>query len=229
MPRPPSTATTWPVAALQRDLLPLALGEGRRLAGRIPPCDPETAMSALEALRIYHAVLAVLVVAAYASGELGLIHAWLGYAIALVVLVRLGWAATGVPHLGLARFYPRFEGLDLSRAATHPAISRLLLLGIAASLIGATATGIALDRGRSIGMAGVSVSPVPQAHAGPRDSRERKGEHGKPGEEHEGPLSEIHEFLANLLVGLVVLHVAYLLTFKRPLARFMLFLDAPRK
>ena len=35
--------------------------------------------------------------------------------------------------------------------------------------------------------------------------------------------------LANLLVGVVVLHILYLLLFKLPLARFMIFLDAPKK
>lgn len=185
-------------------------------------------MPVMKALRAYHAVLALLVVATYASGELGLIHAWLGYAIALVILARLAWAATGVPQLGLMRFYPRFEGLDLGRALTHPAISRVLLLGIAASLIGVTATGIVMDRGRSIGMSAVSASPATPARADSRELRERKGDHEK-WDKEEGALSEVHEFLANLLVGLVALHVAYLLAFKRPLARFMLFLDAPRK
>ena len=42
-------------------------------------------------------------------------------------------------------------------------------------------------------------------------------------------MSEIHEVLANLLVGLVVLHVVYLLLFKWPLARFMLFVDGSKR
>ena len=45
----------------------------------------------------------------------------------------------------------------------------------------------------------------------------------------EGALSEVHELLANLLVGFVTLHVAYLLLFKWPLARFMLFLDGTKR
>ena len=48
-------------------------------------------------------------------------------------------------------------------------------------------------------------------------------------EDNEGPLSEAHELLANLLIAFVGLHVAYLLLFKLPLARFMLFLDAPKR
>ena len=84
----------------------------------------------------------------WSSGTAG---ARLGYAVAAVILVRLIWATTGVRQLGLSRFYPVFTGLRLNTALTHPAISRALLLGIAISLIGTTATGIMMDRGRAIG------------------------------------------------------------------------------
>lgn len=184
-------------------------------------------MSVMHRLRAYHALLVVLAVAAYATGEMGLIHAWLGYAVALAIVARLVWAATGVPQLGLMRFYPRFAGLKLGNAMTHPAISRALLLGIAAGLIGVTATGIALDRGRSLKLAAVSV--VAEVSAEPRKDQRSKAESRQEREGDEGPLSEVHELLANLLVGLVGLHVAYLLLFKLPLARFMLFLDAPKR
>jgi 3-ketosteroid 9alpha-monooxygenase subunit B len=39
------------------------------------------------------------------------------------------------------RFYPSFEGLKLSNAATHPAITKVFMLGIAISLLAVTATG----------------------------------------------------------------------------------------
>jgi cytochrome b len=183
-------------------------------------------MSQLQWLRAYHAVLACLVAATYLSGEAGLIHALLGYLVALVILGRITAAWTGLPTLGLARFYPSFEGLRLDSAFAHPAISRVLLAGIAVCLIGATATGLALDRGQSIGVAQNPLATV--AHA---ESRER--EHGRTTrftamEEREGgSLGEAHEGLSNALVVLVGLHIAYLLLFKRKLAHFMLFL-APR-
>jgi cytochrome b len=145
----------------------------------------------LRRIRAYHATLAILTVLAFLTGEAGLVHEWLGYGVAAVIAVRLIWATTGVRQLGLMRFYPEFKGLRLDNAATHPAVSRTLLLGIAACLIGVTATGLVLDDGR------------------------------------EGPLEDLHESLGNLLMWLVGAHVAYLLLFKRPLARFMLFLDPP--
>jgi len=87
---------------------------------------------------------------------------------------------------------------------THPAISRTLLAGIAASLIAVTVTGIHLDGGRTLGFG----APALVASA-----------------EHDGGIvGEAHELFANLLVVLVGLHVVYLVTCKRGLARFMLFL-----
>jgi cytochrome b len=47
-------------------------------------------------------------------------------------------------------------------------------------------------------------------------------EHDRDGKENEA-LEEVHETAANLLVLFVVLHVTYLLAFKRPMALFMLF------
>jgi len=187
-------------------------------------------LSTMHRIRAYHAVLVVLAVAAYATGETGLVHAWLGNAVSVVLVGRVLWAVTGVPQLGLMRFYPQFAGLKLGNAMTHPAISRTLLLGIAICLISVSGTGITLDRGRAVGLAaGAAVAvAVAKDSTDKRDgSAQAKGHSER--EAEEGPLSEIHELLANLLVGLVVLHVGYLLVFKRPLARFMLFVEGSKR
>ena len=177
-------------------------------------------MPVMHRLRLYHAALAVLVVLSYLSGEWGIVHAWLGYGVAAVILVRLALAATGAPQLGLMRFYPHFEGLKLDNAFTHPAISRTLLAAIAVCTVGATATGIMMDRGRAIGLAESAV--IAPAYADD-DENGTRGER-----EDEGAAEELHEAFANLLVLLVGVHVTYLLVFKRPLARFMLFLPGAK-
>jgi cytochrome b len=179
-------------------------------------------MSVMLRLRQYHAFLAALVVAAYVSGEWGVIHAWLGYGVALVILVRLVWATTGARQLGLARFYPVFAGLRLGTALTHPAISRTLLLSIALTLLGTTGTGIMMDRGRAISMAETAVVATAHADSG-RDT------HVTRDNKRDGVLDDVHEALANLVALLVICHVAYVLAFKFPLARFMLFMDVPRE
>lgn len=187
-------------------------------------------MPVMSRLRAYHALLAVLVVAAYFSTEWGSAHVWLGYGVAAVIVLRLILALTGAPQLGLTRFYPQFQGLKLDNAFTHPAISRILLVGIAACLIGVTGTGIAMDKGRAFSAPSPATSSsvlrdTPSTALG-EANEERQGE-GEEGEEG-GPLGEIHEVSGNALMLLVASHIAYLFLFKRPLARFMLF-AAPKK
>ena len=131
-------------------------------------------------------------------------------------------ALSGERSLGLQKFYPHFDGLRLDTALTHPAVSRAILAAIALCLIGVTATGIALDRGRAIGLADAAI--VAPAHADSRDGNR------PPRSLADRAVKEVHEALGNLLMLVVGVHVAYLLAFRRPLARFMLFLPpAPRK
>lgn len=185
-------------------------------------------MNIMNRVRLYHAFLATLAIAAYLSGEIDPVHAWLGYGVAAVIVLRLLWALGGARQVGLMRFYPNFEGLKLKGALTHPAISRVLMLGIALSLLTVTGTGIAMDQGRSIGLAparaGLAADAGPQS-AARRESYRGEEDEGEGEEEGEGgALGEIHELAANLLLLFVGMHVAYLLVFKRPLAKFMLFL-----
>jgi cytochrome b len=186
-------------------------------------------MNAMYRLRLSHAALAILVVAAYLTGEVHGVHAWIGYGVAVVIAIRIGLAFTGAPQLGLMRFYPAFDGLRLGNLATHPMISHALLLGIAISLLGVMATGIMMDRGRTLGLA--DASPVATAYAdddGDDDGTEAQTISAGAEDEDEW-LEELHETLANILIILVGLHVTYLLIFKRPIARFMLFAAKPKQ
>lgn len=174
-------------------------------------------MPALKRIRIYHAFLAIGTVLAYLIGDWEPVHSYIGYGVAAVVVIRLGMAATGLPQLGLFRFYPQFGTLKLRGLLTHPAVSRSLLLGIALSLIGTIGTGLALDKGAALGLSSsMGASEITRA-----DHAERTGHE----EGDDSLLSESHELLANLLIILVALHVTYLVAYKRPLARYMLFLD----
>ena len=192
-------------------------------------------MNIMNRVRLYHALLAILAIAAYLTGEINPYHAWLGYGVAGVIVLRLLWALGGERQAGLMRFYPNFEGLKLKGLATHPAVSHLLMLGIALSLLTVVGTGIAMDQGRAFGLGpqlAESAAPAQGAEgeiryrdAGPDEDDEHEGEeHGE-----EGPLSEIHELAGNLLLAFVGMHVTYLLLFKRPLAKFMLFLPPTGK
>lgn len=190
-------------------------------------------MPAMSRLRAYHALLAILVVAAYFSSEWGPAHAWLGYGVAAVIALRLVMALTDSPQLGLMRFYPHFQHLKLDNAFTHPAISRVLLVGMAVCLVGVTATGVAIDGGRSLNANLPAASPAVPGQAAGDIHGEAEGDEDGEGEGEEGeeggPLGEVHELFGNGLMLLVTLHVSYLLLFKRPLARFMLFAAAKTK
>ena len=185
-------------------------------------------MNAMYRLRLSHAALAILVVGAYLTGEEGGVHAWIGYGVAVVIAGRVALAFGGAPQLGLMRFYPAFDSLRLGNLTTHPAISHTLLLAIAISLLGVMGTGIMMDKGRTIGLAGASV--IATAYADDDDSREDGSMVAAKTETEESEwLEELHETLANILIILVGLHVTYLVMFKRPIARFMLFAAKPKQ
>lgn len=179
-------------------------------------------MSIMSRIRLYHASLAILAILAYITGELGIIHAWLGYGVAVVILLRLLWALSGERQVGLMRFYPSFEGLNTSNIFTHPAISKSLMLGIAICLITVTLTGITMDKGQSIGLNSAAVASTAQADESENGMSEE-------GENEEGFITEAHELFANLLLLFIGMHVAYLFVFKRPLAKFMLFVPKSEK
>ena len=171
-------------------------------------------MNIMNRIRIYHATLALLAILAYATGELGVLHAWLGYGVAIVITLRLLWALSGERQVGLMRFYPSFEGLKANNVLTHPAVSKTLMLCIAVCLLVVTASGIALDKGKALGLANAQLVSVAYADT---------DESGGGGEEEEGILGEFHELFANLLLMFVGMHVTYIVLFKFPLAKFMLF------
>jgi cytochrome b len=121
----------------------------------------------MQCLRAYHALLATLVVLAFMSGEAGLVHAWVGYGVAAVIALRIMLALSGQPQLGLSRFYPQFQNQRLGIALTHPAISRTLLLAIAACTVAAVGTGVAMDNRRALGVAAQGPAPVANTGAQP--------------------------------------------------------------
>lgn len=177
-------------------------------------------MNIMSRIRIYHAVLAILATVAYLTGGSSIIHSWLGYSIAIVIVLRLLWAIVGERQVGLMRFYPSFKGLKLDNVFRHPAISHTFMLGIALCLFGAAATGIAMDRGRAIGLTNADIVTI--TAIADDDDEGDKSEKGH--KEKHGFLGDVHEFFGNLLLAFVGMHVTYLLLFKRTLAKFMLFI-----
>lgn len=170
-------------------------------------------------LRGYHLALAVSAIAAYTTGEIGPFHSYIGYAVAAAIVLRLLLSLSKDKQLGFARFKPSFKNLKKANLSTHPAVSRVIILVLAISLIGATATGIAMDKGRSLGIGITSVSPDPNSNQTENSHNERMRKRIR-----NHSLKEAHEFFANIFILFALLHIAYLLKFRLPLAKYMLFL-----
>jgi 3-ketosteroid 9alpha-monooxygenase subunit B len=183
-------------------------------------------MTTIHHIRIYYAILAILAIASYATGEFGIIHVWLGYGVTVVIILRVIWAFTGDQQVSLKRFNPSFAGINLTNFFTHPLISRVLMLLIAICLIGVSVTGLIMDKGRAIGIVDLKISTNAFASQDHDDHKKnhRKDRHENKDDYDENLLSEAHELLANLMLLIVGIHVTYLFLFKRYMAKFMLFI-----
>jgi len=186
-------------------------------------------MTLPEKIRLYHAALAGLALSAYVSGELGPIHEWLGYGVTFILIVRIIWGVVEARQLGISRFFPGFTELGHVRWFDHPAVSKLLLSGVALALVSTVVTGVLADRlpssppSRRAENTFFSASEwrTPSNHdVGPSSiaSRDRRES-----DKNESWITEVHEASANFLLGFVIAHASYMLLFKRRLAAFMLF------
>ncbi len=183
-------------------------------------------MTIFERLRLFHAAQAILAVLVYATGELGIIHAWLGYALAALIVFRIAWGLIGPRQVSLTKFMPALAEMRKIASPDQPVIGKLLLAGVAVSLLLATISGFALDR-PSLTAAGMHAPAASTTAAAPVKASAivRAGFEfdDDEGEGEEGWIGELHEVTASLFLILAAVHAAYLLLFKRNFALFMLF------
>lgn len=183
-------------------------------------------MTIFERLRLFHAAQAILAIAVYLTGELGLIHAWLGYGLAALILFRILWGLAGPRQVSLSKFVPVLTEVRKAASPDHPVIGKVLLAGVAVSLLLATLTGFALDTPAftSAGMRTGSASVNAAAPAAAPAVIRMGFEYGEDDEDGgESWIGEAHEATAGLFLFFAALHAAYLLLFKRNFALFMLF------
>lgn len=108
-------------------------------------------MLTLKALRFSHLLLALAASAAYLTGEAGGgIHKLIGYTVAALLIIRLLLSLFGGGVFAFSRWVPRLQAPANQRGIRHPAISRLLVLGILACAVGAATTGVLMDQGRTL-------------------------------------------------------------------------------
>lgn len=197
----------------------------------------------MKTFRIFHLVLALTVAVAYFTAEeLGLVHAWVGYAAAALVGLRLALGMARTRGFEFRRLVPSLGKPPRGQTGLrHPAIGRTLTLALFLAIAGTATTGVLMDRGGTLMGQSIRAHDA-ERHRGDREREEREAsasvinlvappanarEEGERGEREESALGEIHETLGNLVLPLVIAHLLYLLAFRFDLARFMLFV--PRK
>jgi cytochrome b len=168
-------------------------------------------------VRYGHWALVALFALAYVSGDddggdvVGL-HAWSGYAIAAIIVLRVAWGLVGTRHARFSDFAyspasvrryltdmlhgraRRYVGHSPAAAAM---IFALLLCLSATVLTGLVAYG---DSGKGP-LAGANGAFIATAQAGEHEKHHGGGEGG------ESAMGELHGALANITVGLVMLHI----------------------
>ncbi|MCE3248466.1 MAG: cytochrome b561 [Geminicoccaceae bacterium] len=150
-------------------------------------------------VRLFHWSVAVGFFVAYFSEDALTLHVWAGYVVGALVVLRIVWGFIGPEHARFSSFiYPPGTVLRYLWEL-------LLLIG----LLGTVGTGLELyaieENAGPLAPFVSSASPPGQA----QPAIEREGDEGYEGAEGAGEFwEEFHEVLANLMLILVVLHIA---------------------
>lgn len=171
-------------------------------------------------VRIFHWSLAMLFLVAYVTGdEESRLHEWAGYGVLALVAVRVIWGFIGTRHARFGDFVygPRailayVKELLLFRPKRylgHNPLGGAMVVLMLVTLLATGLTGLALQQaGQGGGLLASTASatgtllPVPIAPAHADGDEQHENDDG------EEWLEEIHEFLANFMVLLVLVHVA---------------------
>jgi cytochrome b len=164
-------------------------------------------------LRLFHWSVAVGFFVAYFSEDVLSLHVWAGYVVGALVVLRIVWGFIGPEHARFSSFiYPPGTVLrylwDLllgrgKRYLGHSPGGGAMVLVLMIGLLGTVGTGLVLyaieENAGPLAALVSSGSPPGQA----------EGEEAYEGAEGSGEFwEEFHEVLANLMLVLVVLHVA---------------------
>ena len=171
-------------------------------------------------VRIAHWALALAFVAAYLSAEEEggtphAVHVWAGYLVGVIVAARIVWGFVGPRHARFADFITgpvaalqylrdllmRNARRYIGHSPAGGAMVIVMLVFLAATVV----TGIVAYGEQGKGPLGLSSpAPVSTAYA---DEDSRNGNAKPEGEDEENLVAELHGLIANLTLGLVVLHV----------------------
>lgn len=166
-------------------------------------------------VRVFHwSLVAAFAVAWLSAEELSTLHEVSGYIVAGLVAFRLVWGLVGSRYARFAQFLKgpgdtlAYLG-DLTRGRErrylgHNPAGAAMIVALLVTLAGTAFTGWLLEDEARLAM--LPSMPAIVAPAWADDDGEER-EYGEQGEV-EGPLQEVHETLANLMLLLAALHVA---------------------
>lgn len=173
-------------------------------------------------VRYGHWALVVAFAVAYLSAEEessgpDQLHVWSGYAVGLIVVTRIVWGLLGTRYARFSDFaYSPMSALrylgDLVRGHArrylgHSPIGAAMVVALLVCLAGTVGTGLIAYGGMGKGpLAGNPVFVTTSAHAEQGEGRFEAGE-GRHGEGGESAIGELHGALANITLGLVILHI----------------------
>jgi cytochrome b len=170
-------------------------------------------------VRLFHWSVAVGFFVAYFSEDVLSLHVWAGYVVGVLVVLRIVWGFIGPEHARFSSFiFPPgtvlryLWDLLLGRAQRylgHSPGGGAMVLVLLIGLLGTVGTGLVLyaieDNAGPLAPFVSSASPSGQA----QPAMEREGDEGYEGAEGSGDLwEELHEVIANVVLVLVILHVA---------------------
>jgi cytochrome b len=173
-------------------------------------------------VRYGHWALVAAFTTAYLSGEEegdgpDQLHVWSGYAVGVIVVVRIVWGLIGTRHARFSDFaYSPMSALryfgDLIRGHArryvgHSPIGAAMVVALLVCLSATVWTGLVAygdtGKGPLATAAGLVMTP---AHAD-QDERSSDGGEGRGGKGGESIVGELHGTLANVTLGLVILHI----------------------
>ena len=168
-------------------------------------------------LRVFHwGLVLAFAIARLSAEEIQPVHEFAGYVVAGLIAFRLIWGLVG-PHY--ARFTQFLRGPGAVRAYLgdvmrgrearyigHNPAGAAMVVALLVTLSGTAFTGWLMEEPQRQAMLPDLPAIVAPAFAD-SDEDEEYGEYGEGRGEAEGPLKEVHEVFANLMLLLIALHV----------------------
>lgn len=164
-------------------------------------------------VRLFHWVLVVVFAISWLTAdELQRVHEIAGYVVAGLVAFRLVWGLVGSRYVRFAQFLRgpattlAYLG-DMARGRErrylgHNPAAAAMIAALLVTLSGTAFSGWLMEEPSRVAMLADLPQIVTAAHADEEGGKVRDG-----GAETDGPLKEVHEVLANLMLLLIALHL----------------------